>query len=75
MFVVFERDADPCIIGVYNTREEGAAARLKVAEGWADEVLQTGDPQDVFGRDYWEENDRRYLINDALRTLEIEEVK
>ena len=75
MFVVFERDAEPCIIGVYNSREECATARLKVAEGWADEVLQTGDPQDVFGRDYWEEDDRRYLINDALLTIEIEEVK
>ena len=74
LWVVFDREAEPCIQGIYETEGRAQIARVRIAKDWAEHVMRTADPMDVFGEEEWDEKRIEWMVWDALRTLEIEEV-
>lgn len=76
MFAVYENDnvEDP-VLGIYPTRADAEEAIFTECEWYAYEVMMTSDPMDVFGLPEWDwEIDYKWLVEDAMKTFDIQEV-
>lgn len=72
MYAVLDRENEEPVLGVYLTRADAEEAAFDFAEEWVYKVLMTDDPMDVLGQSEWNyAADYRYLMNDALDSLEI----
>jgi hypothetical protein len=76
MFVVYENDyvKDP-VLGIYATLADAEEAIFTECEWYVYETMMTEDPLDVYGTPSWIwKIDYKWLMEDALRTFNIQEV-
>lgn len=75
MYAVVQEDCQDPVIGIYPSYEEAKEAMHAHCEDWANEVIATQDPMDVFGVSQWDiETDHKWLVEDAEETLHIQKV-
>ena len=75
MYGIYERDADKPLWGVFPTSADAEEMILTICEDFAYEVMMVEDPMEVFGEEEWDwHSDYRWLMRDAGRTFDIQEV-
>ena len=72
MYALVDYDGGVC--GVYPTRAEAEEMLLQECEDYADEVMWSDDPFEVFGRQWRWEEDYKWLMQDTARCFSIQEV-
>ena len=72
-WVLFDRDADNVVIGVFSSYDAALECKCNVAEQWVDRVIDTLDPWDVLGHAEFTDEDKVYLCEDFMHAIEIEQ--
>ena len=73
-FVLFEKDCEDPVLGVYATLADAEEALFTECEDWTYETMMTDDPYDVYGTYEWDWNmDYWDLMYDCARTFSIME--
>lgn len=71
-WVLFDREADNVVIGVFPNYDAALDYKCSIADQWVERVIDTLDPWDVMGHTEFTEEDKEYLYEDFMRTVEIE---
>jgi hypothetical protein len=71
-WVLFDRESDKAILGVFPNYESALQYKHKKAHEWVQRVLDTEDPYDLVGHAEITAEDKVYLFVDFLRTIEEE---
>ena len=67
VYAVIDRDApkEEMVIGIFRTRAEAEEALFNECEDYVYEVIMTGDPIDIIGREWRYPRDWKYLMRDC----------
>lgn len=71
-WVLFDRESDKAILGVFPNYESALQYKHAKAHEWVQRVVDTEDPRDLVGHDEFDEEDKVYLFVDILRSMEEE---
>lgn len=75
MYAVFEEDADEPIVSVFMTRAEAEEMILSLCEEYTEEIFNSDDPREVYGRPHWHfPEDYWNMMSDCARCFGIQTI-